>query len=98
MTLEWRPGPLIQSPGKSSLMRYLTRQSSNITKQATKAPPVLQTVGTPSTKARDGKMLGVFREEQGGPSARIIVSEGQSTGNEVRDEEGGSSYTEPCQP
>ena len=97
MILGWRmtsSAPLIGSPGKPSLMRCLTRHSSNIREQAMQVSPVLQMVGIPSAKARDRKMLGGFREEQGCLS--VCVSERQRTGKEIRDGEEGFNHIEPC--
>lgn len=41
-------------------------------------------VGTSSTKARAGKIVGVLKEERGSQNVRITVSGGQSAVNEVR--------------
>lgn len=82
--------PLTGSSEKSSLIWYLIRHSCNIREQAKKIPPLLQIVEIPSAKNHDGKMPGVFREEEGGLSVWIIGREGQSTGNEDRD------HIKPC--
>lgn len=45
-----------------------------------------------------GKILGMFKEEQRRQSVWIMISEEQSTGNEIRDGDGGSNHNEPSKP